>query len=141
MKKTILTIGLLMTMVIGSLAQTKTKPDLYKGMPPLNLRVSEYADGSYMFSYQNTTYTQIIEREYFVVNGDSAVIMFLDKLLFILDMEKTQKDVHIKDTFNTERITRYSFAQKVVYVDNKNNVSVQLKRKQILKIRAAILSK
>ena len=88
MKKTILTIGLLMTMVIGSLAQTMTKPDLYKGMPPISLSVSEYADGSntyskYMFSYQNTTYTQIIERESFVVNGDSAVIMFLDKLLFI----------------------------------------------------------
>ena len=56
-------------------------------------------------------------------------------------MEKTQKDVNIEDTFNTERITRYGWSQKVVYVYNKNNVSVQLKRKQILKIRAAILSK
>jgi hypothetical protein len=51
-------------------------------------------------------------------------------------MDKTDKDQHIRDTFEDISLTRYGFAQNKVYVDN----HLMLTNNECIKIKEALIN-
>ena len=115
-----------------SISQTITPKAIYKDF---SLTVNEMDGGGIWFGYQNPDYTTIIDIVSFTTPSKLKAIALIEKAIFILSMEKTDKDQDIRDNFEGVELVRYGFAQKQVYLsDGKDRAtSLNLKRLDVLK--------
>lgn len=95
-------------------SQTIDSKPIYVGYQ--NLKVNEMENGTIWFGFQNPDYTTIVDIVSFTCESKTKAIELVDKVIFILAMEKTDKEQHIRDVFLGVDLVRYGFAQKQVYL-------------------------
>ena len=128
---------LLFTLVsINVFSQTISQKPIYEGSQRVS--ITEFNTGAIGFSYQNPDYKTIIDIVGFYVNSKTKAIELIDKAIFILNMEKTDKDQNINDNIGNIGLIRYGFAQKTIYIQNKDRKAIQLEMKELLKIKLAL---
>jgi hypothetical protein len=106
---------LITSISLYSNAQTITPKPIYKGSYQ-RLEIEEMENGAIWFGFQNPDYTTIVDIVYFTCESKTKATELVDKAIFILAMEKTDKEQHIRDIFLGVDIVRYGFAQKQVYL-------------------------
>lgn len=121
----------------ASVAQKITAKPIYKGSQSLTIQKLNDTE-AIAFFYQDSDYQAIVEITSFWVASKTEAINMIDKALFILGMEKTDKDQDITDNIGDIQFIRYGFAQKAIYISGKNNKSLRLDKKELLKIKAAL---
>jgi hypothetical protein len=112
----IILFALIILSSFSTIAQTITPKPIYEGRQ--SLTISKLESGAIYFGFQNPDYQTIIDRKSFTVSSKEKAIELMDRAVYILSMDKTDKDQDIEDKFNDVRITRYGFAQYKVYVGN-----------------------
>ncbi|MDB4104817.1 hypothetical protein N9545_04760 [Salibacteraceae bacterium] len=97
-------------------SQTITSKPIYKGSQYLT--IDEFTEqGDIYFGYQNPKYTAITDIISFSVESKSEAIALMNEALKLLEMEKTDKDQHIRHSYAGVEMVRYGFHQKSVTVD------------------------
>jgi hypothetical protein len=135
MKTIFLTLFTLLS--LNSIAQTISAKPIYEGSQ--SLRINEMdTTGAISILYQDTDYKVITKITSFWVASKSKAIEMIDKALFILNMDKTDKDQNITDNIGNIQFKRYGFSQKAIYISGKNNKSLMLESKELLKIKSAL---
>jgi hypothetical protein len=116
-------------------SQTITPKSIYKDFA---LTVKELEGGQIWFAYQNPEYTTIIDIVYFTTDSKLKAIALIEKAIFILGMETTDKEQHINDNFEGVQLVRYGFAQKQVYLSNEKDRGIPLNLKRLNEIKLSI---
>jgi hypothetical protein len=73
-----------------------------------------------------------------VVKTKEEAIELLNKAIFILNMEKTDKAQNIEDKFQNLYLVRYGFSQKQVGISKGKDRPYFFKEKELLMIKLAI---
>jgi hypothetical protein len=116
-------------------AQKITPKPIYEGLQ--SLRIVELGSGEIGFIYQNPEYSMIIDLISFTCKSKTDAIKLMDKVIFILEMGKTDKEQNIIDEFESISLVRYGISQKVVYC---NGFGLRLNLKICNKIKKALES-
>ncbi len=95
-------------------------------------------NGGIWFGYQNPDYTTIIDIVSFTASSKSSAIALIEKAIFILGMEKTDKEQHIYDNFDGVKLVRYGFSQKEVGLSDGKARATFFNLKQLNKIKLAL---
>ena len=133
-----LTLSLLLLFIsVATFSQTIDKKPIFKN-PYASLEIVEMKGGSIVFLYQNPEYTTIVNIVSFRVNSKESALALMDKIIYLLEMEKTGKDEHIRDKFETIDLVRYSFSQKRVDVSNGKDRGLSFNKTITLKIKTAL---
>ena len=119
----------------NSIAQTISAKPIYKDGPEIR-EMNE--SGGIIFLYQDSDYQTIVKTISFSVNSKAKAIDIIDKALFMLDMEKTEKDQDISDMIEKVQLKRYGFSQKTIYISSENKNAIGLDKKRLLKIKNAL---
>lgn len=120
---------------LTAFSQTVTPKPIYKDFA---LTIKELEGGQIWFAYQNPEYTTIIDIVYFTADSKLKAIALIDKAIFILGMETTDKEQHINDYFEGVQLVRYGFAQKQVYLSNEKDRGIPLNLKRLNEIKLAL---
>ena len=114
-------------------AQTITPKPIYEGSQSLTIDILQ--SGRIWFGFQNPDYQTIVDIKSFTVNSKDKAIELIDKAIYILAMNKTDRDQNIRDEYENVSLTRYGFAQKQVYLSNDLSLNINEcnKIKQALK--------
>ena len=121
----------------NSIAQTISSKPIYSGSQSLDIQEMN-TSGGILFLYQDPNYKAIVEITSFGVSSKSKAIEMIDKALFILDMEKTDKDQDISDNIGNVQFKRYGFSQKAIFISKEPDKALRLERKELLKIKQAL---
>ena len=119
MKKILLLFVIQLFTIISVFSQTLTKPPIYDW----GIKVQFLGEGnSIHFLYQNPLYSPMVAIDLidFVLPDIDESIKMTDKILFILEMEKTEKNINITDDFFDVSLIRFGFRQKEVHVGPKD---------------------
>lgn len=135
MKTIFLTVITLLS--LNSIAQTISAKPIYEGSQSLLIKEMD-TTGAIAFLYQDSDYKSIVAVTSFWVASKSKAIEMIDKALFILGMDKTDKDQNITDSLGNVQFTRYGFSQKAIYISGKNSKPLNLESKELLKIKIAL---
>lgn len=122
---------------INSIAQTISAKPIYEGSQSLDIQEMNKS-GRILFLYQDPNYKAIVSITSFGVSSKSRAIEIIDKALFILDMEKTDKDQDISDKIGNVQFKRYGFSQKAIFISEEPDKALRLERKELLKIKNAL---
>jgi len=120
-------------------SQTLTKPPIYDWGIKVQFLGEE---NSIHFLYQNPQYSPLVLIDLidFVLPNIDEAINLTDKILFILEMEKTEKNINITDDFFDVSLIRYGFKQKEVHVGPKNAVmGWRFKEEDTIRLKNALL--
>jgi hypothetical protein len=118
-----------------AISQTITPKPIYKD---ITITISEMDNGGIWFGYQNPDYTTIIDIVSFTASSKSSAIALIEKAIFILGMEKTDKEQHIYDNFDGVKLVRYGFSQKEVGLSDGKARATFFNLKQLNKIKLAL---
>jgi len=129
-------VGLMFLCVSSINAQTITEKPIYNGAN--RLTISELSGGAIYFGYQNPEYTTIIDIVSFTAGSKSKALQLIEKAITILGMAKTDKEQHIKDSFEGVQLVRYGFWQKRIFLSNGNDRGLDLTLKDCNKIKNAL---
>ena len=132
--KTILSIFIALISFSG-ISQTITPKPIYKD---ITVTISEMENGGIWFGYQNPDYTTIIDIVSFTATSKSSAIALIEKAIFVLGMEKTDKEQHIYDNFESVQLVRYGFAQKQVYLSNGKDRATFFNLKRLSEIKLSL---
>jgi hypothetical protein len=132
--KTILTIFIAF-ISFTAISQTITPKPIYKD---ITVTISEMENGGIWFGYQNPDYTTIIDIVSFTATSKSSAIALIEKAIFVLGMEKTDKEQHIYDNFESVQLVRYGFAQKQVYLSNGKDRATFFNLKRLNEIKLSL---
>lgn len=135
MKTILLTVITLLS--LNTIAQTISAKPIYEGSQSLVIKEMD-APGGIALLYQDSDYKTIVAITSFWVASKSKAIEMIDKALFILSMDKTDKDQDITDNIGSVQFKRYGFSQKAIYISGKNNKPLRLDSKELLKIKSAL---
>jgi hypothetical protein len=138
----IILFALIILSSFSTIAQTITPKPIYEGRQ--SLTISKLESGAIYFGFQNTDYQTIIDRKSFTVSSKEKAIELMDRALYILSMDKTDKDQNIEDKFQDDienefdyvSLKRYGFAQNKVYVGNR----LMLTNNECIKIKEALIN-
>jgi hypothetical protein len=78
-------------------AQTITPIPIYKGSQSLTIDILQ--SGRIWFGFQNPDYQTIVDIKSFTVNSKDKAIELIDKAIYILAMNKTDRDQNIRDEY------------------------------------------
>jgi hypothetical protein len=78
-------------------AQTITPKPIYEGSQSLTIDILQ--SGRIWFGFQNPDYETIVDIKSFTVNSKDKAIELIDKAIYILAMNKTDRDQHIRDEY------------------------------------------
>jgi hypothetical protein len=123
---------------LTSYSQTISAKPIYEGSQRLIIKELTGGRGAISFLYQDSDYQTIIAITSFWVASKSKAVELIDKALFILAMDKTDKDQDITDNIGNIQFKRYGFSQKTVYISGNNNKTLGLDNKELLKIKNAL---
>jgi uncharacterized Zn finger protein len=114
-------------------AQTITAKPIYEGSQSLTIDILQ--SGRIWFGFQNPDYQTIVDIKSFTVSSKEKAIELIDKAIYILAMNKTDRNQNIRDEYENVSLTRYGFAQKQVYLSNDLSLNINEcnKIKQALK--------
>ena len=121
----------------NSIAQTISAKPIYEGSQSLVIQEMN-TSGGILFLYQDPNYKAIVEITSFGVSSKSKAIELIEKGLYILDMDKTDKDQDISDRIGKIQFKRYGFSQKAMFISEEPNKALRLERKELLKIKNAL---
>ncbi len=120
-----------------SFAQTISAKPIYEGSQ--SLRIQKLGNtGAISFLYQDSDYQYIVAITSFWVESKDKAIEIIDKALFILNMDKTDKDQDISDSLGNIQFIRYGFSQKAIYISGRNGKSLRLGSKELLEIKNSL---
>ncbi len=123
---------------ITSFSQTISAKPIYEGSQRLTIKELTGGRGAISFLYQDSDYQAIVAITSFWVASKSKAIEIIDKALFILAMDKTDKDQDITDNIGNIQFKRYGFSQKTIYISGNNNKTLGLDNKELIKIKSAL---
>lgn len=116
MKKLLL--GVLLLLSTLGFGQTISEKPIYVGEHGVLIQKLGNT-GAISFLYQDSDYQSIVVITSFWVGSKSKAIEMVDKALFILNMDKTDKDQNINYGLGNIQFNRYGFSQEVIYVSGK----------------------
>jgi hypothetical protein len=119
-------------------AQIITEKPIYKGSSSLTIK--ELSGGSIYFGYQNPDYTTIVDIVSFSTYSKAKAIELIEKAINILEMEKTDRDQNIQDSFDGVDLIRYGFWQNRINLSDGKESGLVLSMKECNKIREALMS-
>jgi hypothetical protein len=123
--KTII-LALITFLSFDSISQTVTPKPIYNGAQRLTIVEIAEGGGRIHFMFQNPDYKTVIDIVSFTVSSKTEAIELIEKVQFILAMEKTDKDQDIRDDFSGVKLTRYGFNQKEVYLGKGLKLNLKL---------------
>jgi hypothetical protein len=113
-----------------------TKTPIY--VNPDGFKIEETADGKIQFSYQNPATPSIPDLIIFYFPSKKVGYEFCDKLLALIEKEKTAKDVDVKEDFQKVALLRAGANQTFINVSYDYKKGIDLNKKEIAKMRKAL---
>jgi hypothetical protein len=124
-------------------SQTISRPSIYEGKTGKGVHLVKFLDDDkILFIYQNPNYhyANLLDLISFALPDIDNAIALTNKILVILNMEKTDKNVTIEDTFIDIRLFRDGKYQDVVYVWAPNvSMGCPFKKEATIKLKMALL--
>jgi hypothetical protein len=103
-----------------------------------SLTIKEFDTGAIAFLYQDTDYSAIVAIESFYVDSKVKALELIEKAIYILNIEKTDKEQNIEDKFGSLKLVRYGFDQKSVHIFNRKLKGLNVNLKELEKIKKAL---
>ncbi len=124
-------------------SQTISRPTIYEGKLGKGVhKVKFLDDDKILFIYQNPSYhyANVLDLISFALPDIDNAIALTNKILVILNMDETDKNVSIEDTFIDLRLFRNGKYQQEVYVWAPNvSMGCPFKKEATIKLKMALL--
>jgi hypothetical protein len=143
MKKLFLLIVIQVITILSVYSQTISRPSIYEGKLGKGVHLAKFLDDDkILFIYQNPNYhyANLLDLISFALPDIDNAIALTNKILVILNMEKTDKNVTIEDTFIDLRLFRNGKYQQWVSVWAPNvSMGCRFKKEETIKLKMALL--
>ena len=124
-------------------SQTISRPTIYEGKLGKGVHNVKFLDDDkILFIYQNPSYhyANVLDLISFALPDIDNAIALTNKILVILNMDETDKNVSIEDTFIDLRLFRNGKYQQEVYVWAPNvSMGCPFKKEATIKLKMALL--
>jgi hypothetical protein len=124
-------------------SQTISRPSIYEGKLGKGVHLVKFLDDDkILFIYQNPSYhyANLLDLISFALPDIDNAIALTNKILVILNMDETEKNVSIEDTFIDLRLFRNGKYQQWVSVWAPNvSMGCQFKKEETIKLKMALL--
>ncbi len=124
-------------------SQTISRPTIYEGKLGKGVHNVKFLDDDkILFIYQNPSYhyANVLDLISFALPDIDNAIALTNKILVILNMDETEKNVSIEDTFIDLRLFRNGKYQQEVYVWAPNvSMGCPFKKEATIKLKMALL--
>ena len=122
----------------GVWAQTVSAPPIFE-RSYVEIKVMD--GGDLLWSYQNPSYTYVIDIMSFWTGSVDETVEFLNECQRLLDMPRTHPKSNIEHQHRHLRLTRYGWAQKTIYVNrfrlNRGKINKVLRKLEKIKSKDA----